>query len=360
MRQAIVAVEDGRFYEHRGVDLRGLLRAFVGNATGGTVAAGGGGSTLTQQYVKNVFVERREHAGGGRGRARARTLTRKLKEMRYALALEKTLTKDQILERYLNIAYFGAGAYGVEAASRRYFSKHAEQAHPRRGGDPRRRRAAAGRLRPHAQPEVVAEAPHPGAQPHGRARLHHAGRRRRPPARSRRRSSSSRAASPTAARPPTRRSSATTSTGSCATDPAFGATPDRARGPAAPRRPHHHAPRSTRRCRRPRRSAVDKQHPAQGQEPQGRRHHHGATRPPARSSRWRRTARGASRALGNTTYNFNVGHRPRRQRSARRQGRRSRPSPSPRRSRRASRPYDMIESPQTQDLQGLQELHDRA
>ena len=126
MRQAIIAVEDGRFYDHRGIDPRGLLRALVGNATDGSAAAGGGGSTLTQQYVKNVFVNSAstpEEAAA----ARARTLTRKIKEMRYALALEKNLTKDQILERYLNIAYFGAGAYGVEAAARRYFSKSASK-----------------------------------------------------------------------------------------------------------------------------------------------------------------------------------------------------------------------------------------
>jgi membrane peptidoglycan carboxypeptidase len=126
MRQAIVAVEDGRFYEHRGVDPRGIIRAFVGNSTGGSAAAGGGGSTLTQQYVKNVFVESAstpEEAAA----ARARTYIRKLKEMRYSLALERVLTKDEILERYLNIAYFGAGAYGIEAASLRYFSKHASR-----------------------------------------------------------------------------------------------------------------------------------------------------------------------------------------------------------------------------------------
>ncbi len=126
MRKAIVAVEDGRFYTHRGVDPKGVLRAFVGNSTGGTAAAGGGGSTLTQQYVKNVFVESAttpEEAAA----ARARTLSRKIKEARYALALERTLSKAQILTDYLNIAYFGAGAYGVEAASLRYFSKHASQ-----------------------------------------------------------------------------------------------------------------------------------------------------------------------------------------------------------------------------------------
>jgi membrane peptidoglycan carboxypeptidase len=124
MRQAIVAVEDGRFYDHRGVDPRGLLRAFVGNAGdgGGTQ----GGSTLTQQYVKNVFVNLASTPEEARA-AVARSYTRKLKEMRYALALERELTKDEILERYLNISYFGAGAYGVEAASRRYFSKPASK-----------------------------------------------------------------------------------------------------------------------------------------------------------------------------------------------------------------------------------------
>ena len=124
MRQAIVAVEDGRFYEHRGVDPRGLIRALVGNAQGGGSTQGG--STLTQQYVKNVFVESAATPEEATA-ARARNITRKLKEMRYALALERVLTKDQILERYLNIAYFGAGAYGIEAASLRYFSKHASK-----------------------------------------------------------------------------------------------------------------------------------------------------------------------------------------------------------------------------------------
>ncbi|MSV42922.1 MAG: glycosyl transferase family 51 [Actinobacteria bacterium] len=122
MRQAIVAVEDGRFYEHRGIDVRGLLRAVVGNAGGSSVTQGG--STLTQQYVKNVFVNSAATPDEAAA-ARARSMTRKLKEMRYALALERQFSKDEILERYLNIAYFGAGAYGVEAASRRYFSKSA-------------------------------------------------------------------------------------------------------------------------------------------------------------------------------------------------------------------------------------------
>ncbi|MFC6239441.1 transglycosylase domain-containing protein [Longivirga aurantiaca] len=122
MQQAVVAVEDGRFYEHRGVDPRGLIRAFVGNSAGdGSVQ---GGSTLTQQYVKNIFVNLATTPEEARA-AVARSYTRKLKEMRYALALERQLSKDEILERYLNISYFGAGAYGVEAAARRYFNKSA-------------------------------------------------------------------------------------------------------------------------------------------------------------------------------------------------------------------------------------------
>ena len=122
MRQAIVATEDSRFYEHRGVDLRGTTRAILTTyLRGGDVQ---GGSTITQQYVKNVLVETArtpEEAAA----ARAVTSTRKIREMRLALALERRLSKDEILERYLNIAYFGAKAYGVEAASRRFFSKSA-------------------------------------------------------------------------------------------------------------------------------------------------------------------------------------------------------------------------------------------
>jgi membrane peptidoglycan carboxypeptidase len=121
MRQAIVAVEDGRFYQHDGFDLRGFLRAIIGTSGGGQVQ---GGSTLTQQYVKQVLVNAASTPEEARA-AQARTLSRKIKELAYALAIEKQYSKDEILTRYLNIAYFGAGAYGVEAASRRYFGKHA-------------------------------------------------------------------------------------------------------------------------------------------------------------------------------------------------------------------------------------------
>ncbi|MFU8853848.1 transglycosylase domain-containing protein [Micromonospora sp. SL1-18] len=121
MRQAIVAAEDRRFYSHAGADLRGLLRALVANVTGGGTEQGG--STLTMQYVRNVLKTDPTRTAEERQAATEQTVGRKLQEIRYATALEKTLSKDEILNRYLNIAYFGSGAYGVAAASQRYFAK---------------------------------------------------------------------------------------------------------------------------------------------------------------------------------------------------------------------------------------------
>ncbi|MGH8870198.1 MAG: penicillin-binding protein [Actinomycetes bacterium] len=122
MRESILAIEDSRFYEHNGLDLKGTLRALMRNTQAGDVQQGG--STLTQQYVKNVLVEnaRTEEEIAA---AREQSVQRKMQELRYAIGLEKQLTKDEILGRYLNIAYFGDGAYGVEAASRHFFSTHA-------------------------------------------------------------------------------------------------------------------------------------------------------------------------------------------------------------------------------------------
>ena len=125
MRQAIIAAEDARFYSHGGVDLRGVLRAFVANQLGdGTLQ---GASTLTMQYVRNVLKNDPNLTEAQRAAATAPNAGRKVQEMRYALALERRLTKDEILNRYLNIAYFGAGAYGIAAASERYFSKPARE-----------------------------------------------------------------------------------------------------------------------------------------------------------------------------------------------------------------------------------------
>ncbi|MBI1352233.1 MAG: glycosyl transferase family 51 [Actinomycetales bacterium] len=122
MRQATVAIEDSRFLDHHGVDLRGIARSFATNVESGGIAQGS--STLTMQYVKNVLVNQATTADE-LAAARGDSAARKLREVRFALGLEKIFTKGEILERYLNIAYFGAGAYGVEAAARRYFSKPA-------------------------------------------------------------------------------------------------------------------------------------------------------------------------------------------------------------------------------------------
>ncbi|MDT0341923.1 transglycosylase domain-containing protein [Streptomyces litchfieldiae] len=127
LRQAIVAIEDARFYEHGAVDLRGILRALTQNVESGAVEQGA--STLTQQYVKNVFVEAagddQEAVAEATIQTGAAGLGRKIREMKYAIQLEQELTKDQILENYLNITYFGQQAYGAEAAAQRYFSKSA-------------------------------------------------------------------------------------------------------------------------------------------------------------------------------------------------------------------------------------------
>ncbi|PZF83309.1 transglycosylase domain-containing protein, partial [Micromonospora deserti] len=121
MRQAIVAAEDRRFYDHGGADLRGLARALVANVTGGGTEQGG--STLTMQYVRNVLKTDPGRTAEERAAATEQTVGRKLQEIRYATALEQRLSKDEILNRYLNIAYFGSGAYGIAAASQRYFAK---------------------------------------------------------------------------------------------------------------------------------------------------------------------------------------------------------------------------------------------
>lgn len=109
--QAVMATEDRRFYSHFGVDFIGLARALVTNIMAGHVRQGG--STLTQQVAKNLFL------------SPERSIKRKVQELLLALWLEQKFTKDQIFTLYLNRVYFGAGTYGVEAAARKYFSKSA-------------------------------------------------------------------------------------------------------------------------------------------------------------------------------------------------------------------------------------------
>lgn len=122
---ALMAIEDDRFYEHSGLDLRGLLRAAARTAAGDTQ----GGSTITQQYVKNLLIEQADGETEVES-ATAQTLVRKIQELRYAIEIEERLTKDEIMEGYLNLAYFGAGAHGIEIAARRYFSVPAADLDP--------------------------------------------------------------------------------------------------------------------------------------------------------------------------------------------------------------------------------------
>ena len=109
LKQAVVSDEDKSFYNHSGIDPRGSLRALVADLRGRHVSQGG--STITQQYVKNVYTNR------------ARTITRKLKEAILANRVDRKYSKDEILFRYLNTIYFGDGAYGVGAAAETYFHK---------------------------------------------------------------------------------------------------------------------------------------------------------------------------------------------------------------------------------------------
>ncbi len=129
MQQAQVAIEDERYFEHGGVDPKGLARALVSNATTETTQ---GGSTLTQQYVKLTLAEQAQREGDVEAQkallARSGTegYVRKLRELKYAVTLEERLTKDEILEGYLNLAYYGDRSYGVEAAARHYYGVKAK------------------------------------------------------------------------------------------------------------------------------------------------------------------------------------------------------------------------------------------
>ena len=111
--RAFIAIEDRRFYEHSGVDPYGIARALIANVLHRGVAQGG--STITQQLAKNLFL------------TQERTITRKLQEALLAIWLERKFSKTQILELYLNRVYFGSGAYGIEQASQHYFGKSARQ-----------------------------------------------------------------------------------------------------------------------------------------------------------------------------------------------------------------------------------------
>ncbi|MDF2705186.1 MAG: peptidase [Nonomuraea muscovyensis] len=124
MRTALISIEDFRFYEHGPIDIEGTARALLKNMTTGGVAQGG--SSITQQYVKQVLINAAETPEEVQA-AQAPTVARKLKELRHAMAVESKYSKDQVLEKYLNIAYFGAGAHGIQAAAKRFFGKPASE-----------------------------------------------------------------------------------------------------------------------------------------------------------------------------------------------------------------------------------------
>jgi membrane peptidoglycan carboxypeptidase len=129
-KDALIAGEDPRFYDHGGIDLQGTIRAVINNALGRSVQ---GGSSITQQYVKNVNIQNyirdastQEEIDTAFKKATEVSEARKLREMRYALELEKKYSKDQILLGYLNIVAFGGRVYGVEAAANYYFGNTAQ------------------------------------------------------------------------------------------------------------------------------------------------------------------------------------------------------------------------------------------
>ncbi|TDO59052.1 membrane peptidoglycan carboxypeptidase [Kribbella sp. VKM Ac-2571] len=122
MLKAIVAIEDDRFYEHGALDFKGTLRALLRNQSSGGVSQGG--SSITQQYVKLSLINKARTPEEVKD-ATAETYERKIAELRYAIAVEKETPKTEILNRYLNLAFFGDRSYGVEAAAMHYFGVHA-------------------------------------------------------------------------------------------------------------------------------------------------------------------------------------------------------------------------------------------
>ncbi|NVN00769.1 transglycosylase domain-containing protein, partial [Arthrobacter sp. SDTb3-6] len=124
IKTGIVAIEDARFYQHGGIDPTGILRAVVATVHGGREGA----STITQQYVNNVIIQNLVSKGQTSQvvLGAQKTVGDKLKEMRLAIALEKKYSKDQILQGYLNLIYFGNGAYGIQAAAKLYFDTDAK------------------------------------------------------------------------------------------------------------------------------------------------------------------------------------------------------------------------------------------
>ena len=200
MYDAILSSEDPRFYQHGGVDLIGTTRAVLQNAQGGGETQGG--SSISQQYVKNVLIQRCERDADDRELKSCSNcwtdattavgtegIQRKLQEMRYAIALEQKYSKNDILLGYLNIANFGGTNYGIDAAAKYYFGVAAKDLTARPGRDARRHRAEpehlphrpAGQRGERRRRRLLADegAPDLRARPHARGRQDHPGAARR-------------------------------------------------------------------------------------------------------------------------------------------------------------------------------------
>lgn len=143
VKNAVLATEDRRFYSHFGMDPLGVARAFFVNITRGGFVQGG--STLTQQLAKNLFL------------TRERTLKRKIQELMLSFQLERELTKDEIFSAYLNRVYLGAGAYGIDAAARVYFNKSAKELNIREAATIAGLLKAPSRYSPSSNPELSAQ-----------------------------------------------------------------------------------------------------------------------------------------------------------------------------------------------------------
>ena len=166
--KAVLATEDRRFYEHFGIDIPGTFRAVLTNARAGGVVQGG--SSITQQLAKNLFL------------SNERTIERKVKEAFLALWLESRLTKNEILKLYLDRAYMGGGAFGVDAAANFYFGKSAREVNLAGSRDARRPVQGADQVRAAHQPAGRARPRQRRARQSGRGRLHDRGPGvRRPP-----------------------------------------------------------------------------------------------------------------------------------------------------------------------------------
>ena len=161
MLTAIVAIEDDRFWQHGALDVKGTIRALVNDLEHKPIQ---GGSTLEQQYVKNVLVLQALDSPAAQQAATADNLSRKLDQLRMAVEVAHTMSKQQILAGYLNDSYYGNGAVGHRGGGRDVLQHHRRQAHHDPGGHAGRHRGEPDAVRPHQQPGPGADAAQHGAR----------------------------------------------------------------------------------------------------------------------------------------------------------------------------------------------------